>query len=222
MFHNLFRAEDGLECRSLENGNSKHLNPTGCRLKTVKSGLKQTQPRNSHIYIQLNLWLRHANVPAHINVNYWTAFLLSVETVSYFKSEGPASSLKSGGWCLDTQVDTGDSDLFSSSTQPLIFWFPVNVTCDPSESKSLDTFTHRPTTYQLSSFLLVYMTLTTTITKINFDSGLNPTNRLQINICVVLNCNFSLFELQQWFTLHHCEDAETRKRTKETTFEDVN
>jgi len=36
MFNNLFRAEEGLESRSLENGNSKHLNPTGCRFKTVK------------------------------------------------------------------------------------------------------------------------------------------------------------------------------------------
>lgn len=36
MFNHLFRAEEGLDCTSLENGNSKQLNSTGCTFKTVK------------------------------------------------------------------------------------------------------------------------------------------------------------------------------------------
>ena len=85
---------------------------------------------------------------AHIEVNDWSIFVLSVETVSYFKSEDPASWVTSGGWCSDTQVDTGDSDFCSSSTQTLFFWFPVSVTSEPLESENLDTYSRYADIFQ--------------------------------------------------------------------------
>ena len=63
----------------------------------------------------------------------------TVETVSYFVSEGPGSLLKSGGGYsldrslfIDRQLDNGDPALSSSSsTQTLILWTSVSLRGKP-------------------------------------------------------------------------------------------
>ena len=82
----------------------------------------------------------------------------TVETVSYFVSEGPGSLLKNGGGSMDrslfidTQLDIRDSAPSSSSSKSFIFWSLRG------EPVTLETHTQYNKQSYLSSysFLLVY------------------------------------------------------------------
>ena len=82
-----------------------------------------------------------------------TSGQFTAETVSYFKSEGPGSSLKSAGFSSDqSQLDPGDSDL---SFKPLVIGTPVSVTGSPSSLKKLDKYTAKHFRYSDISELII-------------------------------------------------------------------